>query len=201
MPGEVGATRGASDETQLYDKRFRTCSWCSWWQIFDHLATVSSNFSPSPQFLHRFPWVVGLCGNRTMSTWCAAGWQQGKRRQRWQRCGPIGQSPISRKLVARLRAAGGDTGAVYSRQRSFTAVSSDQVDEQGWWRTLRGPRRPISMAPCAKTRTNGVYGVFFLFRGRIQRWSTQVTLSPVFICNQVCVFFGSCSSFVTGSAC
>ena len=41
----------------------------------------------------------------------------------------------------------------------------------------------------------------FFFRGRIQRWSTRVTLSPVFICNHVCTFFGSCSSFVTGSAC
>ena len=47
---------------------------------------------------------------------------------------------------------------------------------------------------CAKTRTNGVYGVFFLFRVRIQRLSTQGTLSPVFICNHV-------SSFVIGSTC
>ena len=72
---------------------------------------------------------------------------------------------------------------------------------RGWWRTLRGLSQPISMAPCTMTRTNGVYEVFFLFRGRIQRWSTQVTLSPVFICNHACVFFGSCSSFVIGSAC
>ena len=34
-----------------------------------------------------------------------------------------------KKLVARLRAAGGDGGAVYSRKRSVRAVSSDQVDE------------------------------------------------------------------------
>ena len=34
-----------------------------------------------------------------------------------------------KKLVARLRAAGADTGAVYSRKRSFTAVSSAQLDE------------------------------------------------------------------------
>ena len=32
---------------------------------------------------------------------------------------------------------------------------------QGWWRTLRGLSRPISMAPCAKTRTNGVNGILF----------------------------------------
>ena len=34
-----------------------------------------------------------------------------------------------KKLVARLKAAGDDTGPVYSRKRSFRAVSSDQVDE------------------------------------------------------------------------
>ena len=34
-----------------------------------------------------------------------------------------------KKLVARLKAAGDDVGAVYSRKRSFRAVSSDQVDE------------------------------------------------------------------------
>ena len=34
-----------------------------------------------------------------------------------------------KKLVARLKAAGGDTGAVYSRKRSFTEASSAQVDE------------------------------------------------------------------------
>ena len=72
---------------------------------------------------------------------------------------------------------------------------------QSWWRTLQGLSHPISMAPCAKTRTKGVYGVFFLFRGRIQRCSTQVTLSPVFICDDVCVTFGSSSSFVIGSTC
>ena len=27
----------------------------------------------------------------------------------------------------------------------------------GWWRTLRGLSQPISMVPCAKIRTNGVY--------------------------------------------
>ena len=34
-----------------------------------------------------------------------------------------------KKLVARLKAAGGDTGAVYSRKRSITAASSAQMDE------------------------------------------------------------------------
>ena len=32
---------------------------------------------------------------------------------------------------------------------------------QRWWRTLRGLSQPISMTPCAKTRTNGVNGILF----------------------------------------
>ena len=44
-----------------------------------------------------------------MSTLCVAGCKREKQRQEWQSCGPTGQSPVSR---SRLKAAGGDTGAV-----------------------------------------------------------------------------------------
>ena len=62
-----------------------------------------------------------------MSTLCVAGWQKtttgmAKLRADWSK------SSI-KKLVARLLAAGGETGAVYSRKRYFTAVSGAQVDE------------------------------------------------------------------------
>ena len=75
-----------------------------------------------PHFLHQLRWDGGLRGIRTMSTLCVAGWQKGRQRQEWQSCGPIGQRPVTRSSC-------GDTGAVHSRKRSFTAVSSDQVDE------------------------------------------------------------------------
>ena len=78
----------------------------------------------------------------------------------------------------------------------------------GRWRTLRGLSRPISMAPCAKTRTNGVNRNSFL-TGHIRHkplclpvicWSKLVFLCRVcwsklvFICSHVCIFS-------TGSAC
>ena len=42
----------------------------------------------------------------------------------------------------------------------FLATEAAEVPH-GRWRTLRGLSRPISMAPCAKTRTNGVNGILF----------------------------------------
>ena len=120
--------------TQLKDddKRFRTCSWCCWWYFSDHLATVSSNFLPALQLLHQFPRVVGTAWKAhdidVVRCWLAAGKTttvMAMLRPKWSK------SSI-KKLVARLkaRAAAGDApGPVLARKRSFTAVSSAQVDE------------------------------------------------------------------------
>ena len=44
-------------------------------------------------------------------------------------CRPDWSKSSIKMLVARLKATGGDTGAVYSRKRYFTAVSGAQVDD------------------------------------------------------------------------